>query len=85
MPIIRTNFYRRSPLDNRKRYRFAYPRDNFRVMIYAVVFTLFAFFTLMAQVVRKFKFATVMNIGKGGLFLFFVLILLVRGNIDYPH
>jgi O-antigen/teichoic acid export membrane protein len=53
------------------------------VLVYAIIFTLFAFFTLMAQVTKRFRLATIANIGKGGLFLFLVFILLTRGGISY--
>lgn len=53
------------------------------VMAYAIIFTLFAFFALMAQAIKKFRLVTLANIGKGGLFLFFVFILLIRGDISY--
>jgi len=56
---------------------------TFGIMIYAVIFTLFAFFSLMAQMIKRFRLATVVNIGQGGLFLLFALILLVRGDIGY--
>ena len=53
------------------------------VMAYAIIFTLFAFFALMAQAIKKFRLVTLANIGKGGLFLLFVFILLIRGDISY--
>jgi len=53
------------------------------VLVNAVIVNLLWFFLFTAQATKRFKLLTAANIGKGFLFLIFVLILFFKGYFDY--
>lgn len=55
------------------------------LLIYTLVANLATFFMFTAQAVRKFKMLTLVNVGRGLLFLLLIIILFVSGYFDYHH
>jgi O-antigen/teichoic acid export membrane protein len=55
----------------------------FTVLINAVIVNLLAFFIFMAQATKSFKLVTITNIGRGLLFLIFILIIFFSGYFSY--
>jgi len=55
----------------------------FTVLANAVIVNLITFFIIIAQATRRFKLITVVNIGKGFLFLIFILLIFFSGYFSY--
>lgn len=55
------------------------------VLANAFIVNLAAFFTWSCMAVRKFKLLTAVNVGRGAIFLLFVVLLFSLGYLDYHH
>ena len=55
------------------------------ILAYAFVINLVTFFRFTAQATRKFKLLTAVNVGRGGIFLLFVVLLFSLGYLDYHN
>ncbi|MFC1951004.1 oligosaccharide flippase family protein [Chloroflexota bacterium] len=55
------------------------------VLLYAFTVNLGVFFISTAQAIRKFKLVTIVNLGKGLIFLILIAVLFSSGYVDYYH
>ena len=62
-----------------------FQRIGLMIVAYAFILNLVVFFTLTTQAIRKFKLLTAVNVGKGAIFLLFVILLFTIGYLDYHH
>ena len=53
------------------------------ILAYAFIANLAAFFTWTCMAIRKFRLLTAVNVGRGGFFLLFIILLFASGYLDY--